>query len=247
MSNVLELAPVASALAVPAHVAIIMDGNGRWARRRGLPRIRGHRAGADRLRDIVKACPGLGVKYLTVFAFSTENWKRRPEEVDALMELFRRYIRSEANELMNEGVRVSFIGEREGLDPKVVEQMEWLEDKTKDGREFLLTVAINYGGRREIVRAAKKAAELAIGGRISVDGLTEEVFSNLVHTSSIPDPDLVIRTSGEARISNFLLWQCAYTEFEFVETLWPDYTPEEFAASLSRFAMRERRFGAASN
>ncbi len=230
----------------PAHVAIIMDGNGRWARRRGLPRVNGHQAGAERLKEIVKACPRLGVSYLTVFAFSTENWKRHAEEVDGLMRLFRRYIISESAELLQNGVRVHFIGEQRGMDDTLLELMRNLEEKSRNNNDFHLTVAMNYGGRSEIIQAARKVAAMAAAGEICPESITEKSFSDLVYTSAIPDPDLVIRTSGEERLSNFLLWQCAYAELEFVDTLWPDFTSEQFESVLARYSSRERRFGAAA-
>ena len=230
----------------PAHVAIIMDGNGRWARRRGLPRVNGHQAGAERLKEIVKACPRLGVSYLTVFAFSTENWKRHAEEVDGLMRLFRRYIISESAELLQNGVRVHFIGEQRGMDATLLELMRNLEEKSRNNYDFHLTVAMNYGGRSEIIQAARKVAAMAAAGEICPESITEKSFSDLVYTSAIPDPDLVIRTSGEERLSNFLLWQCAYAELEFVDTLWPDFTSEQFESVLARYSSRERRFGTAA-
>ena len=230
----------------PTHVAIIMDGNGRWARRRGLPRVNGHQAGAERLKEIVKACPRLGVSYLTVFAFSTENWKRHAEEVDGLMRLFRRYIISESAELLQNGVRVHFIGEQRGMDSALLELMRNLEVKSRSNNDFHLTVAMNYGGRSEIIQAVKKAAAMAAAGEICPESITERSFSDMVYTSAIPDPDLVIRTSGEERLSNFLLWQCAYAELEFVDTLWPDFTSEQFESVLARYSSRERRFGAAA-
>ena len=230
----------------PTHVAIIMDGNGRWARRRGLPRVNGHQAGAERLKEIVKACPKLGVSYLTVFAFSTENWKRHAEEVDGLMRLFRRYIISESAELLQNGVRVHFIGEQRGMDDTLLELMRNLEEKSRNNNDFHLTVAMNYGGRSEIIQAARKVAAMAAAGEICPESITEKSFSDLVYTSAIPDPDLVIRTSGEERLSNFLLWQCAYAELEFVDTLWPDFTSEQFESVLARYSSRERRFGAAA-
>ena len=230
----------------PTHVAIIMDGNGRWARRRGLPRVNGHQAGAERLKEIVKACPRLGVSYLTVFAFSTENWKRHAEEVDGLMRLFRRYIISESAELLQNGVRVHFIGEQRGMDATLLELMRNLEEKSRNNNDFHLTVAMNYGGRSEIIQAARKVAAMAAAGEICPESITEKSFSDLVYTSAIPDPDLVIRTSGEERLSNFLLWQCAYAELEFVDTLWPDFTSEQFESVLARYSSRERRFGTAA-
>ena len=223
-----------------------MDGNGRWARRRGLPRVNGHQAGAERLKEIVKACPRLGVSYLTVFAFSTENWKRNAEEVDGLMRLFRRYIISESAELLQNGVRVHFIGEQRGMDSALLELMRNLEEKSRSNNDFHLTVAMNYGGRSEIIQAAKKVAAMAAAGEICPESITEKSFSDLIYTSAIPDPDLVIRTSGEERLSNFLLWQCAYAELEFVDTLWPDFTSEHFESVLARYSSRERRFGAAA-
>ena len=228
------------------HVAIIMDGNGRWALRRGLPRIYGHQVGADRLREIVKACPQLGVRYLTVFAFSTENWKRGVEEVNGLMGLFRRYIRSETADLVDSGVCVRFIGNRDRLGTDLVELVEHLEELTKGQSRFFLTVAISYGGRNEIVEIAQRTAQLAVEGKLKPDEITEELFSGFAWTYGLPDPDLVIRTSGESRISNFLLWQSAYAEIEFTETLWPDFTPEHLQELLVRFSGRERRFGSIS-
>ena len=228
----------------PAHVAIIMDGNGRWAQQRGRPRLFGHHAGARRVREILKACPELGVKYLTLFAFSTENWKRTQTEVAGLMGLFRKYLEREADELFRSGVCVRFIGDRIRLDPKLVTLMDDLELRTAGNDRVHLTVALNYGGRDEVTRAAKRLAYEIEQGRLTHQDVDAETLAGFLDTHVLPDPDLVIRTSGEARISNFLLWQSAYAEYEFVDTLWPDFTAAEFARVLGQFGKRERRFGA---
>lgn len=233
----------ADARTAPAHVAIIMDGNGRWAQQRGRPRLFGHHAGAKRVRDILKACPGLGVKYLTIFAFSTENWKRTQTEVSGLMSLFRKYLEREANELFESGVCVRFIGDRVRLDDKLVSLMDELELRTADNDRVHLTVALNYGGRDEVTRAAKRLAFEIEQGRLTHKDVDAETLSRFLDTHVLPDPDLVIRTSGEARISNFLLWQSAYAEYEFVDTLWPDFTAAEFAKVLASYGKRDRRFG----
>lgn len=225
------------------HVAIIMDGNGRWATSRGWPRLVGHRRGANRVRTIVRAAPGLGIKYLTIFAFSTENWKRSTEEVIGLMALFARYIRNEADKLNAAGVRVNFIGSRERLDPTIQHLMAGIEEKTCANDRLVLTIAINYGGRDEIVRAARRLAEDVASGNLEPSDVDEAALEARLDTADLPDPDLIIRTSGEARTSNFLLWQSAYAEYEFTQTLWPDFTAEELAAILDRFSRRERRFG----
>ncbi|NDV00605.1 di-trans,poly-cis-decaprenylcistransferase [Pseudoroseicyclus sp. CLL3-39] len=228
----------------PRHVAIIMDGNGRWAQQRGRPRLYGHHAGAKRVRDIVEACPDLGVEYLTIFAFSTENWKRTQTEVAGLMGLFRRYIEREARALVRDGVCVRFIGDRVKLEPKLVDMMDNLEMLTAGNTKMNLTVAINYGGRDEVTRAARRLAYEVQQGRITHEEVDAETLARFLDTRVLPDPDLVIRTSGEARISNFLLWQSAYAEYEFIDTLWPDFTPTEFASVLKSYTLRDRRFGA---
>ena len=233
----------ADAKSAPAHVAIIMDGNGRWAQQRGRPRLFGHHAGARRVRDIVKACPELGVKYLTIFAFSTENWKRTQAEVAGLMSLFRKYLEREAEELFQSGVCVRFIGDRMRLDEKLVSLMDDLELRTAGNDLVHLTVALNYGGRDEVTRAAKRLAYEVEQGRLGHEEVDAETLAGFLDTHVLPDPDLVIRTSGEARISNFLLWQSAYAEYEFVDTLWPDFTSLEFAKVLESYGKRERRFG----
>ncbi len=228
----------------PDHVAIIMDGNGRWAQKRGKPRLFGHHAGAKRVRQIVEACPDLGVKYLTIFAFSTENWRRTQTEVAGLMKLFRRYIEREARDLLANGVRVRFIGDRMKLDDRLVQLMDDLELLTSGNDRVHMTVAINYGGRDEVTRAAKRLALEIEQGRLTHRDVDAETLARFLDTHVLPDPDLVIRTSGEARISNFLLWQSAYAEYEFIDTLWPDFTAEEFAEVVGRYAARDRRFGA---
>jgi len=225
------------------HVAIIMDGNGRWAKARGKPRLYGHQTGAKRVREIVEACPQLGVRYLTVFAFSTENWKRTQTEVAGLMRLFKRYILSEAKKLVEAGVCVRFIGDRLRLEPKLVQLMDELEGMTSENSLVNLTVAINYGGRDEVARATRRMAQDVARGILNPDSVNEQTLARYLDTYVLPDPDLVIRTSGEARISNFLLWQSAYSEYEFVKTLWPDFTVRDFEEIVSTFGARERRFG----
>lgn len=228
----------------PNHVAIIMDGNGRWAIALGKPRLFGHHAGAKRVREIVEACPKYGVKYLTIFGFSTENWKRTQTEVAGLMSLFRMYIRKETQVLKRKGVRVRFIGDRIKLDAKLVELMDELEQTTQENDTTHLTIALNYGGRDEVARAARRLAHEVAAGRMKPEDVDEETLPKFLDTHVLPDPDLVIRTSGEARISNFLLWQSAYAEYEFIDTLWPDFTEEVFASVLTAYTSRERRFGA---
>ncbi|WP_281994644.1 isoprenyl transferase [Ruegeria faecimaris] len=228
----------------PQHVAIIMDGNGRWAQARGRPRLFGHHAGARRVRDVVEACPRLGIKYLTVFAFSTENWKRTQVEVAGLMSLFRRYIIKETRTLRDSGVRVRFIGDRVRLDAKLIELMDTLEAETEGNDLVHLTIALNYGGRDEVARATKRLAQDVADGRLHPDDVDEETLPKYLDTHVLPDPDLVIRTSGEARISNFLLWQSAYSEYEFIDTLWPDFTAAELERLCLSYGSRDRRFGA---
>jgi undecaprenyl diphosphate synthase len=225
----------------PSHVAIIMDGNGRWATSRGLPRLAGHRRGADRVREIVESCPDLAITHLTLFAFSTENWNRPDTEVTGLM---RRYIKKEGARLVAEGVRVRFIGGRERLEADLQALMAGLEAQTEGNGRLHLTVAINYGGRDEILRATRRVAEAVSAGRIRADDITPETIEAHLDTAGLPDPDLILRTSGEQRVSGFLPWQSAYSEFAFVETRWPDFSAEMFAAQVRGFGSRERRFGA---
>ncbi|WP_435258804.1 polyprenyl diphosphate synthase [Thioclava sp. FR2] len=225
------------------HVAIIMDGNGRWATQKGWPRLVGHRRGAERVKEIVRCAPDLGIRWLTVYAFSTENWKRSTEEVLGLMSIFARYIEREADRLAAEGVRMRFIGDRSRLDPKLQRLMKGIEERTEGFTRLNFTVAINYGGRDEILRATRAIAAKVAAGEIAPEEVTEAMISAHLDTGGIPDPDLVIRTSGETRTSNFLQWQTAYAEYEFTPTLWPDFTPEELASILARFGNRDRRFG----
>lgn len=227
------------------HVAIIMDGNGRWATNRGMPRLVGHRRGAERVREIVECAPGLGISWLTIYAFSTENWKRSTEEVLGLMSIFSRYIQREADRLALEGVRMRFIGDRTRLDTKLQRLMSGIEERTAGLGRLNLTVAINYGGRNELMRAARTLATRAAAGEIDPASIDEAALEGALDTHDLPDPDLVIRTSGETRISNYLLWQSAYAEYEFTPTLWPDFTSEELARIVGRYGQRERRFGAA--
>ncbi len=226
------------------HVAIIMDGNGRWAEQRGQPRLVGHHAGAKRIREIVEACPAVGVKYLTIFAFSTENWKRTQSEVSGLMRLFKRYIRRESQNLVDDGVRVRFIGDRINLNEQLVRTMDELELVTAHNKRVNLTIALNYGGRDEVTRAVQRLAREVEQQRLTAKEVSAKVLAGFLDTHFLPDPDLVIRTSGEARISNFLLWQSAYAEYEFIETLWPDFNSQEFSQLVLKFRTRERRYGA---
>nr|WP_090847453.1 polyprenyl diphosphate synthase [Paracoccus alkenifer] len=237
-------APLAGGTVARArHVAIIMDGNGRWATERGWPRLVGHRRGAQRVKEIVRAAPDLGVDWLTLYAFSTENWKRSTEEVLGLMAIFARYIRREAAAMSAEGVRLRFIGERARLDDKLQSLMSGIEARTASNTRLNLTVAINYGGRDELARAAARLAARIASGEIARP--TEADLAACLDTAGHPDPDLVIRTSGETRISNFLPFQAAYSEYEFTPVLWPDFSPAHLAEILERTSQRQRRFGAA--
>ncbi|GAB6066601.1 polyprenyl diphosphate synthase [Aquifex pyrophilus] len=224
-------------LKIPEHVAIIMDGNGRWARKRGLPRIAGHYKGAEVAEDIVEFAIELGIKHLTLFAFSTENWNRPKEEVEALFELLRRYLQTKKDKLYKLGIRVRFIGRRDRINKELVKLMQEIEEESKKFKNLFLNLAVDYGGRDDILRAVKKAVKL------QREEITEELFSSLLDLSCSPDPDLLIRTAGEKRISNFLLWNLAYTELYFSETLWPDFSREEFLKALEDFSRRKRKFG----
>ena len=225
------------------HVAIIMDGNGRWATQKGWPRLAGHRKGAERVKEIVRCAPDLGIRWLTIYAFSTENWKRSTEEVLGLMSIFARYIEREADRLAAESVRMRFIGDRTRLDPKLQKLMTGIEARTAGFSRLNLTIAINYGGRDEIIRATRKLAEDVAAGRLLPQDVNDAAITARLDTADLPDPDLVIRTSGEVRTSNFLPWQAAYSEYEFTEILWPDFTPDVLASIVARFGNRERRFG----
>ncbi len=221
------------------HVAIIMDGNGRWAERRGLPRIQGHREGLKRVEELVKYAPKKGVRFLTLYAFSTENWRRPPKEREFLFSLFEMYLKQKRDDLKSGGIRLKIIGLRDRLPEHLVSLIEETETYLREGNNLTLQIAFNYGGRAEIVYAVNRLlAEGKAIGRVD-----EEVFSQYLFTSGVPDPDLLVRTSGEMRISNFLLWQCAYTEFYFTDVLWPDFTEAEFDKALQEFSRRRRRFG----
>jgi len=226
------------------HVAIVMDGNGRWANERALARLKGHAKGADRVRHIVRASLDMNVTHLTLFAFSTENWKRSESEVVGLMSLFKKFMKSEAKKLLINGVRVRFIGDRSRLDKSLIMLMGELELLTIENDNLHLTIALNYGGRDEIVRATKKISEKIKLGVLNIDDITVEMISNNLDTFDLPDPDLVIRTSGEVRTSNFLPWQCAYSEYVFEKTNWPDFNNDIYEEILIEFKNRERRFGA---
>jgi undecaprenyl diphosphate synthase len=230
--------------APPAHVAIIMDGNGRWAKARGLPRIAGHRRGAESVRRTVIAAAELGVSYLTLFGFSSENWKRPSDEIDDLMSLLRVYLRAEIAELHQRGVRVRVIGDRTRLAPDIVTLIVNAEELTRANTRLTLIVALSYGGRHDIVQAAQRLAVAAAAGRIEPEAINEAMLSDHLYTADIPDPDLLIRTSGEQRISNFLLWQSAYTELVFIDTLWPDFGAADLEKAVREFHGRERRYGA---
>ncbi len=227
----------------PHHVAIIMDGNGRWAKARGLPRVAGHRRGADAVRRVVRGAGELGIPVLTLFAFSTENWTRPADEVSDLMGLLRHYLRSELDELRKNGARLRVIGNREGLAPDIVRDIAEAEKLTQSNNRIDVNICVNYGSRAEIVRAARALAQRVAAGDLKADSIDESAFERELLTAGVPDPDLLIRTSGEQRISNFLLWQCAYSELVFVDTLWPDFGKEHLEQAVAEFRRRERRYG----
>lgn len=232
-----------SAAEIPAHVGVIMDGNGRWAASRGLPRIEGHRRGLEALRGTVRAAIDFGLRYLTVYSFSMENWNRPVEEVADLMGLLKRFVRHDLADLHKAGVRIKVIGGRENLKPDIRALLEEAEDLTRSNEGLNLIVAFNYGGRQEIAAAARALAQEAAAGRIKASEIDETLLAQHLDTAGIPDPDLIIRTSGEQRLSNFLMWQAAYAEFVFLPMHWPDFDREAFATALSVFSARERRFG----
>ena len=221
-----------------------MDGNGRWANARGLPRAAGHERGVEALRSAVDAAGQLGVKYLTVFSFSTENWQRPAAEVNALFALLRAYVKRDLARLTKEGVRIRIIGSREGVPADISDLIERAEKQTQDNDRAHLTIAFNYGGREEIVRAARKLAKDASSGRLLADDIDEKCFEQALDTSDLPEPDLLIRTSGETRISNFLLWQIAYSEIVIMDVLWPDFQTDHLRQAIAQYAGRDRRFGA---
>ncbi|MCI8276250.1 MAG: isoprenyl transferase [Lachnospiraceae bacterium] len=230
-------------LNIPGHVAIILDGNGRWAKKRGLPRNMGHVEGCKVVERTVEDAARLGIKYLTVYGFSTENWKRSAEEVGALMQLFRYYMKRLLKVAKKNNVRVIMIGERSRFDEDIIEGLKRLENETKDNTRMTFTIAVNYGSRDEITRAVRRMMEDCAAGKLSPQDVSEEMIGEYLDTRELPDPDLLIRTSGEERLSNYLLWQLAYTEFYFTDVLWPDFNKEELVKAIEKYNGRERRFG----
>lgn len=228
---------------IPTHIAVIMDGNGRWAKKRGLPRSAGHVAGAKNFRTITRYCSDIGIKYLTVYAFSTENWKRPGDEVDALMKLFRQYLEEALTDFKDDSIVVKFIGDTTKFSPELQELIRRTEDESAHRTGMVLNIAMNYGSRDEIIRATKDIASKVKAGEISVEDIDENLISSALYTAGQPDPDLIIRPSGEYRISNFMLWQAAYTEFIIRDILWPDFSTDDMDAALREFANRNRRFG----
>jgi undecaprenyl diphosphate synthase len=227
----------------PNHVAIIMDGNGRWAKARGLPRVAGHRRGADAVRRVVRGAGELGIPVLTLFAFSTENWTRPADEVNDLMGLLRHYLRNELDELHKNGAKLRVIGNRAGLASDIVRDISDAENMTRGNSRIDVNICINYGARAEILQAIRSLARQVAAGELTADRIDEDRFESELLTAGVPDPDLLIRTSGEQRISNFMLWQCAYAELVFVDTLWPDFGKEHLEQAIAEFRRRERRYG----
>lgn len=225
------------------HIAIIMDGNGRWAKKRGMPRSYGHKKGAENVVNITRSMKDSGVKYLTLYAFSTENWQRSEDEVQALMELLNNYLDNEFQEIMENDVKIVFIGERYMLSKDLQQKIQFVEDKSKNNKSLTLCIALSYGSRQEILSAVKKVSKLVKNGDLSEDDISQETISSLLYTKDIPDPDILIRTSGEQRISNYLLWQIAYTELFFTDTLWPDFSKNELDEIIKKYSNRERRYG----
>jgi undecaprenyl diphosphate synthase len=231
---------------IPTHIAIIMDGNGRWAKRRGLPRVAGHREGVKSVRDVVEACAQLGVKYLTLFAFSTENWRRPKEEIDTLMKLLIKTLRSETEKLYKNDIKLMAIGDIDSLPKEVRQELKEAMEKTKNNKRMVLNLALSYSGRWEIIEAVKEIARDVKKGKVKIEEIDDKLFSNYLKTAGIPDPDLLIRTSGELRISNFLLWQIAYTELYITDCLWPDFRRKHLYEAIRDYQRRERRFGMTS-
>jgi undecaprenyl diphosphate synthase len=229
---------------IPVHVAIIMDGNGRWAKARGLPRAAGHAQGAEAVRRTVRAASELGIRYLTLYGFSLENWKRPAKEIADLMGLLRLYLRKEVGELHREGVRIRFIGDRSMLAQDIIALIDMSEEKTRANTMLDLVIALSYGSRQEITAAVRELARKVAAGELTPDSIDEEMLQERLYTADMPDPDLIVRTSGEQRISNFLLWQSAYAEFVFTDVLWPDFSREKLEDSIEEFSRRERRYGA---
>ncbi|MEH2349808.1 MAG: isoprenyl transferase [Nostoc sp.] len=228
---------------LPQHVAVIMDGNGRWAKRQGLPRFMGHKRGVDALKDLLRCCQDWGIQALTAYAFSTENWKRPQEEVDFLMTLFQRVLRQELREMVEENVQIKFVGNLQALPRSLQQEISRSMEETKDNRGIRFSVATNYGGRQEILQACQAIAKQVQQGLLQPDEINEQVFESHLYTAGITDPDLLIRTSGEMRLSNFLLWQMAYGEIYITDALWPDFDRAEFHRALCSYQQRERRFG----
>lgn len=228
---------------LPRHIGIIMDGNGRWAKKRGLPRMAGHRAGAQVFRKIARYCNQIGIQCLTVYAFSTENWKRPKEEVDSIMELFRQYLREALEDFKDENIVTRFIGDRSVLAPDLIQLMAEAEEASANKTGMILNIAINYGGRQEIVYAARRLAQQCLEGKCSPDDITEQAIDEQMDTAGQPDPDLIIRPSGEMRTSNFLLWQSAYSEYLFDHILWPDFKTPHIDQAIEEYRRRNRRFG----
>ncbi len=236
-----------SDLPVPRHVAIIMDGNGRWAKARGLPRVAGHKRGVETVRQVVRDAAELGIEYLTLFSFSSENWQRPADEVNELMGLLKRFIRRDLASLHEQGVRVRVIGGRDNLDNEIIELISKAQSLTENNEGITLIVAFNYGSKQEIAEAVRKVAEAVQVGELSPEQITPETFNSYLYTAEFPEPDLLIRTSGEQRLSNFLLWQCAYTEFVFVTQPWPDFSKDLLVSAIEEFHNRNRRFGGLSS
>ncbi|MEH1921993.1 isoprenyl transferase [Nostoc sp.] len=228
---------------LPQHVAVIMDGNGRWAKRQGLPRIMGHKRGVDALKDLLRCCQDWGIQALTAYAFSTENWKRPQEEVDFLMTLFQRVLRQELREMVEENVQIKFVGNLQDLPRSLQQEISRSMEETKNNRGIRFSVATNYGGRQEILQACQAIAKQVQQGLLQPDEINEQVFESHLYTAGVTDPDLLIRTSGEMRLSNFLLWQMAYGEIYITDALWPDFDRAEFHRALCAYQQRERRFG----
>lgn len=228
---------------IPQHIAIIMDGNGRWAQEKGLPRTAGHREGANRVKDIVKAAREAGVKVLTLFAFSAENWGRPKKEIDMLMRYLGNFLQNQAKELHKNNIRLKVIGRDEPLPENIQDKIKEVEDKTRNNTGLTLVLALNYGSRQEILDAARRFADSVISGEMNPEDLDEDKFKNYLYTQDLPDPDLLIRTSGEMRISNFLLWQASYAEFYFPKKYWPDFKEPDFKAAIREYKRRQRRFG----
>lgn len=228
---------------VPAHIAIIMDGNGRWAKSRFMPRTYGHKVGVETIRKVVKECSRLGVKYLTLYAFSTENWKRPKDEVSALMGLLVKYLRNELEELHKNNVKILTIGDISKLPQACIEELDHAKEKTKDNRGLVMSLALNYGGRNDLVNAVKNISQEVVYGKISVEDIGDDLMSSHLSTKESPDPDLVVRTSGEQRLSNFLLWELAYSEFYFADIHWPDFDEKELQKAIFAYQSRDRRFG----